>query len=63
MKLTLTGNHFAFGDHENIQRRYRLRKRELMEWWNRKLLTIVDGPADSVVAQMLNVGRQYPYKC
>ena len=44
-------------DHGDVQRRYRLRKRELMEWWNRKLLTIVEGPQESVVVQMLNVGR------
>lgn len=44
-------------DHGDVQRRYRLRKRELMEWWNRKLLTVVDGPQDSVVVQMPNVAR------
>jgi integrase len=45
-------------DHGDTQRRYRLRKRELMEWWNRKLLTTVDGPGDSVVVQMPNIGRR-----
>ena len=44
-------------DHGDVQRRYRLRKRELMEWWNRKLLNIVDGRQESVVVQMPNVGR------
>ena len=39
-------------DHGDIQRRYRLRKRELMEWWSRKLLNIVEGPGDSVVILM-----------
>lgn len=29
-------------DHGDIQRRYRLRKRELMEWWSRKLMMIVE---------------------
>ena len=28
-------------DHSDIQRRFRLRKRELLEWWSRKLLTVV----------------------
>ena len=28
-------------DHSNLQRRYRLRKRELLEWWSRKLLSVV----------------------
>lgn len=39
-------------DHGDIQRRYRLRKRELMEWWSRKLLTIVEGPQEGVVIPM-----------
>lgn len=30
-------------DHGDIQRRYRLRKRELIDWWSGKLLAIVDG--------------------
>ncbi len=30
-------------DHGDLQRRYRLRKRELLEWWSRKLKTIVEG--------------------
>lgn len=30
-------------DHGDLQRRYRLRKRELLEWWSRKLMTIVEG--------------------
>lgn len=42
-------------DHGDIQRRYRLRKRELMDWWNRKLLTIVDGVEhEAVVLQLPN---------
>lgn len=45
-------------DHGDIQRRYRLRKRELMEWWSRKLLGIVEGQQGGVVIQMPNVGRQ-----
>ncbi len=32
-------------DHGDLQRRYRLRKRELLEWWSRKLMTIVEGAA------------------
>jgi len=44
-------------DHGDIQRRYRLRKRELMEWWSRKLLAIVDGQQSSVVVQLPNVAR------
>lgn len=38
-------------DHGDIQRRYRLRKRELMEWWARKLMLIVGeaAPEDNVV--------------
>ena len=28
-------------DHGDLQRRYRLRKRELMDWWSRKLMLIV----------------------
>lgn len=28
-------------DHSDLQRRYRLRKRELFDWWSRKLLEIV----------------------
>lgn len=37
-------------DHGDLQRRYRLRKRELMEWWSRKLLGIVEGTgSDNVV--------------
>lgn len=38
-------------DHGDLQRRYRLRKRELLEWWSRKLMTIVEGEAsENVVA-------------
>jgi integrase len=29
-------------DHSDLQRRYRLRKRELLEWWSRKLLNLVE---------------------
>lgn len=39
-------------DHGDLQRRYRLRKRELMEWWGRKLLTIVEEAKKGVVIQM-----------
>lgn len=45
-------------DHGDIQRRYRLRKRELMGWWSRKLSNIVDGQQENVVVQMSNVGRR-----
>ena len=44
-------------DHGDIQRRYRLRKRELMKWWSRKLLAIVAGEPDGVVVQMPNMRR------
>ncbi len=37
----ITAGVTAAYDHGDIQRRYRLRKRELMEWWNRKLMMIV----------------------
>lgn len=30
-------------DHSDLQRRYRLRKRELYQWWSSKLLATVDG--------------------
>ena len=40
-------------DHGDIQRRYRLRKRELMEWWSRKLLTIVEGVGNGAVVLQL----------
>lgn len=38
-------------DHGDIQRRYRLRKRELMDWWAGKLMLIVGeaAPSDNVV--------------
>ncbi|WP_293880626.1 hypothetical protein [Sphingomonas sp.] len=45
-------------DHGDIQRRYRLRKRELMEWWSRKLLNIVEGVQGGVVVNMPNVVHQ-----
>lgn len=46
-------------DHGDLQRRYRLRKRELLEWWNRKLITIVEGGrAAGVVVQMPNAGKR-----
>ena len=32
-------------DHGDIERRYRLRKREALEWWGRKLLSIIDRDA------------------
>lgn len=39
-------------DHGDLQRRYRLRKRELLDWWARKLMVIVGEAeaADNVVA-------------
>lgn len=46
-------------DHGDLQRRYRLRKRELLEWWSRKLLTIVEGARDDnvVAVDFLRTGR------
>ena len=41
-------------DHGDLQRRYRLKKRELLEWWSRRLMAIVgaadqdDGDANSM---------------
>ena len=29
-------------DHGDIERRYRLRKREALEWWGQKLISIVE---------------------
>lgn len=37
----ITAGVTAAYDHGDIQRRYRLRKRELMDWWARKLMEIV----------------------
>ena len=39
-------------DHSDLQRRYRLRKRELLEWWSRKLLSVVEEaePDDNVMS-------------
>ncbi|MBN9505022.1 MAG: integrase family protein [Altererythrobacter sp.] len=37
----ITAGVTAAYDHGDIQRRYRLRKRELMDWWARKLMVIV----------------------
>ena len=39
-------------DHSDLQRRYRLRKRELLEWWSRKLLSVVEEaePGDNVMS-------------
>lgn len=47
----ITAGVTATYDHGDIQRRYRLRKRELMEWWARKLMVIVGEaePVDNVV--------------
>jgi integrase len=39
-------------DHGDLQRRYRLRKRELLEWWSRKLLTIVEGGSENNVLHL-----------
>jgi integrase len=39
-------------DHGDLQRRYQLRKRELLEWWSRKLMTIVEGGAGENVVPM-----------
>ena len=38
-------------DHGDTEKRYRLRKREALEWWGRKLLPIVsqDKNVDNVV--------------
>lgn len=46
-------------DHSDLQRRYRLRKRELLDWWSRKLLTVVGEaePEDNVVP-LIAVGRK-----
>lgn len=45
-------------DHGDIQRRYRLRKRELLDWWARKLMVIVGEAeaADNVVAMPARAG-------
>ena len=32
-------------DHSDVQRRYRLRKREAMDWWSKKLMEIVETDA------------------
>ncbi|HTM95804.1 MAG TPA: integrase arm-type DNA-binding domain-containing protein, partial [Croceibacterium sp.] len=37
----ITAGITALYDHGDLQRRYRLRKRELMDWWARKLMVIV----------------------
>ncbi len=55
----ITAGVTAAYDHGDIQRRYRLRKRELMDWWARKLMVIVGEaePQDNVVlmpAKMMN---------
>lgn len=39
-------------DHGDLQRRYRLRKRELLEWWARKLMNTVEGAAAENVVQV-----------
>ena len=45
-------------DHSDLQRRYRLRKRELFDWWNRKLLAVVgDAEPDDNVVPLLASGR------
>lgn len=46
-------------DHSDLQRRYRLRKRELLDWWSRKLLSIVGEaePVDNVVPLLASGGR------
>jgi integrase len=45
-------------DHGDIQRRYRLRKRELLDWWARKLMVIVGEaePQDNVVPMRAHMG-------
>ena len=45
-------------DHGDLQRRYRLRKRELLDWWARKLLVIVGEaePQDNVVPMRAYMG-------
>jgi integrase len=45
-------------DHSDLQRRYRLRKRELLDWWSRKLMVIVgSAEAEDNVVQLLASGR------
>lgn len=41
-------------DHGDIQRRYRLRKRALVEWWSRKLMRFVNGVSQANVTQIAN---------
>lgn len=45
-------------DHGDLQRRYRLRKRELLDWWARKLMQIVGEaePQDNVVPMPARAG-------
>jgi hypothetical protein len=41
-------------DHGDLQRRYRLRKRELLAWWELRLLAIVGEPmAEGNVVQLV----------
>jgi len=46
-------------DHSDLQRRYRLQKRTLAQWWERKLMVIVGEaePEDNVVPLMAASGR------
>jgi integrase len=46
-------------DHSDLQRRYRLRKRELLDWWGRKLLLVVgEAELEDNVVSMLAAGRK-----
>lgn len=44
-------------DHGDLQRRYRLRKREFLGWWSRKLMMIVEG-ADGGNVVPIGAGRR-----
>ena len=48
----LTAGVTAAYDHGDIEKRYRLRKREALEWWGRKLMSIIsqENDADNVVS-------------
>ncbi|MGX7952834.1 tyrosine-type recombinase/integrase [Tsuneonella sp. HG249] len=54
----ITAGVTAAYDHGDLQRRYRLRKRELMEWWARKLMVIVgEAEAQDNVVRMVKVAN------
>ncbi len=54
----LTAGVTATYDHGDLQRRYRLRKRELLDWWARKLMLIVGEaePQDNIVQKPVRAG-------